>query len=265
MTDFLPCAKTDEDKTKDIEQVTKKLWFPVEICHFKAVVHGWPRQIESCVPRVVDPFADGKEDAAQGYELDCGVADSLQRDGQRQGKKKCAEYEHGLVPIVNNELRKRVSWLHFGLLPGVCCPFLCGWRRGVGVSLVTGLLLLMISGLVTDNHTGSWLFISTIKQMDIKKYLHAANVLGYASLVAGIPAIGICSPETKRTPRPLTFNGGFFVSEAWRSSFFGRAMRGAFGLAGALVPVCKPAWFRPFCVLHRRAGIVKFPNQGVSL
>ena len=261
MTDFLPCAKTDEDKTKDIEQVTKKLWFPVEICHFKAVVHGWPRQIESCVPRVVDPFADGKEDAAQGYELDCGVADSLQRDGQRQGKKKCAEYEHGLVPIVNNELRKRVSWLHFGLLPGVCCPFLCGWRRGVGVSLVTGLLLLMISGLVTDNHTGSWLFISTIKQMDIKKYLHAANVLGYAFLVTGIPAARIGVRKHRWATTTDFILGGIFLP-ASQLAPFGQVGGRVFGPAGtcAGTPILSAC---PFSVLASGIGFIFTPNTGV--
>jgi len=196
MTNYLPGTQADQDKTKDIKQVAQQLGLAVEVRHFQAVVDGWPRQIKAGMARVVDPFANRKEDAAQGDELDGGIADALQGDGQRQSEQKGAEYEHGLVPIVNNELRKRVSGLHFGLLLGVCGPHYCGWRRGAGVSLVTGLLLLMVYGLVADNHTGSWSFISTTKQVDVKKNLPSAAVVGYVSRVTGIPVTGICSPES---------------------------------------------------------------------
>ncbi|KJS02219.1 MAG: hypothetical protein VR65_06115 [Desulfobulbaceae bacterium BRH_c16a] len=66
----------------------------------------------------------------------------------------------------------------------------------------------------------------------VLRILTGVGLFGYAFLVTAKSVTGFDIPIRRRTHRHHCFSGGFFVSVAWRSSFFGRAMRGAARLAG---------------------------------
>jgi hypothetical protein len=67
----------------------------------------------------------------------------------------------------------------------------------------------------------------------LKKSLHSAGVVGYASSVTAKKAvIGFSSSNNRRTHRLLCIVGGFFMSENMALLLFGRAMWGAVRLAG---------------------------------
>jgi len=115
----LPGPQTDYQKAKDIKEIAQQGGLAIVAGDGVAVPCVEMSPHDGALQRVVYPFANGDKDSSEGDDLDGGVADSLHRDGQRQNEKKGAEYEHSLVPVVNNELRERVYGFHFDLLLGV--------------------------------------------------------------------------------------------------------------------------------------------------
>ena len=74
---------------------------------------------------MVDPFADGEENAAGGKQHQDVIADEFDIDGERQHEKNGGEYEHSLIPIVNDEFGQRIAWFHLSLL--LVVDVLCAW------------------------------------------------------------------------------------------------------------------------------------------
>jgi len=94
------------------------------------------------------------------------------------------------------------------------------------------LLLMVVNKMV-------WGYLARYQeQASFSTCLTAAHGFGYLTQATAKSVAGFCRPKRRRTHRHQ-YIGGFFVSVAWLVSLWaGRA--GAFGLAGAPSPVCKP-------------------------
>jgi hypothetical protein len=195
----LPSTNTDKHAAEEIEKKSESVWLSVFALQFQTTVNGLTGKDKVRLQGMVDPFSKGNENTSQREQHQGFITDNLDIHCQGHHEQRCAEYEHGLVPIVNDELRKDVSWFHLGL-------------PGVGVC-------------VRGCHK------CYTRQVFFARMLTSVRLIGYASPVTKKNVTGFSSPNsTRRTYRPSLF-GGFFVSISWLCSF-GRAMWGAARLAG---------------------------------
>lgn len=177
----------NEQKTKDIEKISECAWFSVVGCRFAGGGAPCCAVPYSCLQGVVNPLTYGEQHSAKRNDLDGCIAYVLKGNGEREDEHGCGDDEHSLVPIVNDELRKRVG-CHFGLL------------------------LVMIGGVW--GYTPSYL-----EQAIFSKNLTNESTSGYDTRVAAKSAAGFESPKSTVDTATASF-GGFFVSAAWCA--FGR-------------------------------------------
>ena len=153
-------TQANKDKAENIEQVAQDGWQPSVTADMAEAVRC---SGNSGLQGMVYPFADADEHSAAGKQHQGGVGDDVDILGEGYNKKNKTNYQHGFIPIVNDELRQRVAWFHLSLL------FVFVSVRGCRKYY--------------------------LEQAFFARILTSVRPFGYAYLVAGIPAAGFCSPN----------------------------------------------------------------------